>query len=33
MDLYIPTLRKEDYRNKSMDVGGKLWSELPKNNE
>ena len=33
IDWYIPTLRKEDYRNKFMCVGGKLWNELPQNYE
>ena len=29
MDLYLPTLRKEAYRNSFMYMGGKLWNELP----
>ena len=29
MDLYLPTLRKEAYRNNFMYMGGKLWNELP----
>ena len=30
MELYLPTLRKEAYRNSFMYMGGKLWNELPK---
>ena len=26
MELYLPTLRKEAYRNSFMYMGGKLWS-------
>ena len=29
MDLYLPTLHKESYRNSFMYMGGKLWNELP----
>ena len=29
MDLYLPTLRKEAYRNSFMYMGGKLWNDLP----
>ena len=29
MDLYLPTLRKEVYRNSFMYMGGKLWNDLP----
>ena len=29
MDLYLPTLRKEVYRNIFMYIGGKLWNDLP----
>ena len=29
MDLYLPTLRKEVYRNIFMYMGGKLWNDLP----
>ena len=29
MDLYLPTLHKESYRNNFMYMGGKLWNELP----
>ena len=28
-DLYLPTLRKEAYRNSFMYMGGKLWNDLP----
>ena len=27
--LYLPTLRKEAYRNSFMYMGGKLWNDLP----
>ena len=27
-DLYLPTLRKEAYRNSFMYMGGKLWNDL-----
>ena len=29
MELYLPTLRKESYRNNFMYMGGKLWNDLP----
>ena len=29
MDLYLPTLRKEVYRNSFMYMVGKLWNDLP----
>ena len=29
MELYLPTLRKEAYRNSFMYMGGKLWNDLP----
>ena len=29
MDLYIPTLDKEAYRNSFTYMGGQLWNELP----
>ena len=29
MDLYLPTLRKDAYRNSFMCMGGKLWNDLP----
>ena len=29
MDLYLPTLHKESYRNSFMYMGGKPWNELP----
>ena len=29
MELYLPTLRKEAYRNSFMNMGGKLWNDLP----
>ena len=29
MELYLPTLRKEAYRNIFMYMGGKLWNDLP----
>ena len=29
MDLYLPTLRKEAYRNSFVYMGCKLWNELP----
>ena len=29
MDLYLPTLHKETYRNSFVYMGGKLWNELP----
>ena len=29
MDLYLPTVHKETYRNSFMYMGGKLWNELP----
>ena len=29
MDLYLPTLHKDAYRNSFMYMGGKLWNELP----
>ena len=29
MELYLPTLRKESYRNSFMYMGGKLWNDLP----
>ena len=29
MKLYLPTLRKEAYRNNFMYIGGKLWNDLP----
>ena len=29
MDLNLPTLRKEAYRNSLMYMGGKLWNDLP----
>ena len=29
MELYLPTLRKEAYRNSFMYMGGKLWTDLP----
>ena len=29
MDLYVPTLPKEAYRNSCMYMGGKLWNDLP----
>ena len=29
MELYLPTLRKESYRNSFMHMGGKLWYDLP----
>ena len=28
MELYLPTLRKESYRNSFMYMGGKLWNDL-----
>ena len=29
MELYLPTLRKDMYRNICMYMGGKLWNDLP----
>ena len=29
MDLHLPTLHNETYRNSFMYMGGKLWNELP----
>ena len=29
MEVYLPTLRKESYRNSFMYMGGKLWNDLP----
>ena len=29
MDLYLPKLHKEAYRNSFMYMGGKLWNERP----
>ena len=29
MELYLPTLRKEAFRNSFMYMGGKLWNDLP----
>ena len=29
MELYLPTLHKDMYRNSFMYVGGKLWDDLP----
>ena len=29
MELYLPTLHKESYRNSFMYMGGKLWNDLP----
>ena len=29
MDLYLPTIRKEVYRNSFMYMGGNLWNDLP----
>ena len=29
MELYLPTLRKESYRNSFMHMAGKLWYDLP----
>ena len=29
MELYLPTLLKEMYRNSFMYMGGKLWNDLP----
>ena len=29
MELYLPTLREEAYRNSFMYMGGKLWNDLP----
>ena len=29
MDLNLPTLRKEAYRNSFMYMDGELWNELP----
>ena len=29
MELYLPTLRKEAFRNSFMYMGGRLWNDLP----
>ena len=29
MESYLPTLRKDMYRNSLMNMGGKLWNDLP----